>query len=211
VYEQAIAEAKAVCATYSFRPRFLDCGGGLPPPYVLMKRGTRYDASMNGKALAAMYRRILRAFEGLEALWLENGRFLLARSGVLVIRILDIKNRGGIRQLICDGGRTMNALLSTWENHELQPVIPRRGQSVSTVVHGPTCMAFDQLGFRPLPKALRAGDTLAWFDAGAYHLPWETHFSHGLAEVWWTDEHGIRRERNAESFDQFWGRWNTAE
>jgi len=27
-----------------------------------------------------------------------------------------------------------------------------------------------------------------WLDAGAYHLPWETRFSHGLCAVAWCDE-----------------------
>lgn len=212
VYEAAITEASAVCGSCSFQPRILDCGGGLPPPYILMKRGRRYDAAMSLPALASMHRRNLRAFPGLQELWLENGRHLLARAGVLVVSILDSKLRKGVRQLICDGGRTLNALISTWEHHELLPVTPHRGPTLPTVVHGPTCMAFDQLGFRSLPKSLQPGEPLAWFDAGAYHIPWETHFSHGLAEVWWHESDAeIRCERDAESFESYWSRWKKLE
>lgn len=53
-----------------------------------------------------------------------------------------------------------------------------------TSVHGPTCMAFDTLARRPMAVSLGPGDVLIWLDAGAYHLPWETRFSHELAEVW---------------------------
>jgi hypothetical protein len=28
---------------------------------------------------------------------------------------------------------------------------------------------------------------IGWMDAGAYHLPWETRFSHGLCAVVWCD------------------------
>ncbi len=140
-----------------------------------------------------------------QELWLENGRWLSARSGVLVVKILDVKERRGMRQLICDGGRTMNALVSVWEQHELLPLARRRGPNMLTAVHGPTCMAFDQLARKPLPASLRPGDHLLWFDAGAYHLPWETRFSHGLAEVWWHEGEKLVRVRPAESFASFAG------
>lgn len=68
-------------------------------------------------------------------------------------------------------------------------------------------MAFDQLGVRPFPKTLRPGDHLVWFDAGAYHIPWETHFSHGLASIWSTDGRTVVCERTPESFESYWGRW----
>jgi len=110
-----------------------------------------------------------------------------------------------VRQLICDGGRTMNALLSVWEQHALVPLETRRGRELLTVVHGPTCMAFDQLARIPLPASLRPGDHLLWLDAGAYHLAWETRFSHGLAGVCWHDETGLRLARPAQSFPEWWG------
>lgn len=207
-YQAALQEAAALCHSLPFKPRYLDCGGGLPPPWILMKRGKRYDSQMSLPALAEMYRRALKGFPSVEELWLENGRHLLARTGVLVVRILDIKERDGLRQLICNGGRTMNALISTWEHHALHPLENRRGMAIPTVVHGPTCMAFDQLGVRQFPKSLRAGDHLVWFDAGAYHIPWETHFSHGLASIWSIDGQTPACERGPESFDAFWGRWN---
>lgn len=208
-YGRAIDEAAQVCAAAGFSPRHIDVGGGLPPPYVLSKKARRLDAEMRLETLAGLYRAALKRFPAVAELWMENGRFLLARTGLLAVRVLEEKNRCGLRQLICDGGRTMNALLSTWENHALIEARPRRGKLMPTVVHGPTCMAFDQLGYRPMPGTIRAGDVLLWLDAGAYHLPWETHFSHGLAEVWWMGENGPQRERPAESFEDFWGRWRS--
>ena len=40
----------------------------------------------------------------------------------------------------------------------------------------------------PLAETVRLGDLVVWLDAGAYHLPWETRFSHGLCAVVWVDE-----------------------
>ncbi len=126
---------------------------------------------------------------------------------MLVVKVLDVKERRGIRHLICDGGRTMNALVSNWEAHGLISLPARRGPTCLTTVTGPTCMAFDQLARRPLPRGLRAGDHLIWLDAGAYHLPWETRFSHGLAAVFWHDGTRTRLVRRRERFDEWWGQW----
>ena len=109
-----------------------------------------------------------------------------------------------MRQLICDGGRTMNALVATWEQHQLLLPGGRRGPRVPTAVHGPTCMAFDRLARRPLPATLRPGDHLAWMDAGAYHLPWETRFSHGHAAVAWCAGERIRLVRPPQAFAEWW-------
>ena len=48
-------------------------------------------------------------------------------------------------------------------------------------------MTDDRLGALPLPDSVAPGDLIVWLDAGAYHLPWETRFSHGLCAVVWAD------------------------
>jgi diaminopimelate decarboxylase len=207
IYERALAEGLEVCDRADFRPRYVDLGGGWPPPRVLTREERPVAAAFDLPAMARVCDRALKLFPGLRELWLENGRWLTARSGVLVVRILDVKARRGMRSLICDGGRTMHALVSNWEAHELLTLPPRRGPHVLTTVNGPTCMAFDQLARRPLPRSLRAGDHLLWLEAGAYHLPWETRFSHGLAAVFWHDGRRTQLVRPREDFGSWWGQW----
>ncbi len=113
-----------------------------------------------------------------------------------------------MRYLICDGGRTTHALVSMWEQHALVPLVAPGGVKIPTTVTGPTCMAFDQLVRRPLPRSLRAGDVLLWLDAGAYHLSWETRFSHGLAAVLWHDGRKVSVVRRREEFSEWWGQWH---
>lgn len=187
-HRQALAEVAAFCQAVGWRPHCVDVGGGLPAPHTLGRGGQSLSAGHNPSTyepLARMVRAGLRKFDGVKEVWLENGRALLAGSGVLAIRVLDVKERRGLRQLICDGGRTQHALVSQWEQHELLPLPRRPGATTLTAIHGPTCMAFDQLARKPFPRSVRAGDVLLWFEAGAYHLSWETRFSHGLAEIWW--------------------------
>lgn len=207
IHQRAIAEVAAICAAAKFAPHNLDIGGGLPARHVLTRGGKVFDGEFSPRAFAQMLRQAAKAFPGLREIWLENGRFMSAGSGVLIVKILDVKERRGLRQLICDGGRTLNALTSLWEQHRLLTVPTRAGAMALTAVHGPTCMAFDQLARLPLPRTLRAGDHLIWLEAGAYHIPWETRFSHGHAAVWWHDEQGLRLARPRQDFDDFWGHW----
>jgi diaminopimelate decarboxylase len=207
IYERALREVASTCRAAGFAPRHVDCGGGFPPPRVRTRGGQAVDKDFDLAEMARVYERALKLFPEARELWLENGRWVSARSGVLVVRILDIKERGGVRSLICDGGRTMNALISNWETHDLFTMPERRGPTVLTTVHGPTCMAFDQLARCPLPRSLRGGDCLVWLDAGAYHLPWETRFSHGLAGVLWHDGKRVRVVRTAGTFREWWDQW----
>jgi len=207
-YERALAEVADLCRETGLAPRFLDCGGGFPVAHVHTRSGKPLDASFSLREMARVYQTALKSFPSVRELWLENGRWLSARSGVLVVRVLEAKERRGLRSLICDGGRATNALVSTWENHDLL-WLPERGggDECLTTVNGPTCMAFDQLARRPLPRALQPGDHFVWLDAGAYHLPWETRFSHGLAAVLWHDGEQVRVVRPRESFESWWGSW----
>lgn len=208
IYERALREAHAFCAAANWWPAFLDCGGGLPPRHTFSHDGREFAAGFHLKQFAAVLERRLPRFAGLRELWLENGRFLSARSGVLVVTVLDAKDCGGLRQLICDGGRTMNALVSNWEEHALLSVPARAGARRLTAVHGPSCMAFDQLMRRPLSRGLRPGDRLVWLEAGAYHIPWETRFSHGLAAVLWHEDGALKPARTAETFSAWWKQWS---
>jgi diaminopimelate decarboxylase len=220
VYERAIAEVAEVCRAAAFSPLHLDIGGGIPVRHVLSRGNKVYDGEFGLRSFAQMLRQSAKLFPGLREVWLENGRFVSAGSGALVLKILDAKERGGkaesekresgkelLRQLICDGGRTLNALTSQWEQHRILTVPNRSGEETLTAVCGPTCMAFDQLTRIPLPRSLRAGDHLVWLDAGAYHIPWETRFSHGHAAVLWHDEKGIHQIREKQSFDDWWRQW----
>ena len=208
IFERAIAEVTAVCQAAKFHPLHLDIGGGVPVRHVLTRGSKVFDGEFGLGSFAEMLRQSVKLFPALREIWLENGRFVSSGGGALAIKILDVKERGGVRQLICDSGRTLNALHSLWEQHALIPLEERVGEEVLTVVHGPTCMAFDQIARMSLPRSLRAGDHLLWLDAGSYHIPWETRFSHGHAAVWWHDKKGMRLAREAQSFENFWGQWS---
>jgi diaminopimelate decarboxylase len=147
----------------------------------------------------------------LEAIWLENGRFVTETSTALAVRVLEVKERDDCRYLICDGGRTNHALAADHGVHRLLLLPPRHGPPILTAICGPTCMTDDLLARIDLPRDVGAGDVIAWMDAGAYHLPWETRFSQPLCAVAWSEGPGhLARARERERPEAWAAAWSNA-
>jgi diaminopimelate decarboxylase len=109
---------------------------------------------------------------------IEPGRFLVARAGWLVARVLHVRDRGG-RQVVLDAGMTeliRPALYGARHGivalTSLGMPLDDGGAGAGTTdgpvdVHGPICESTDSLGDHALPP-LRRGDLVAIRDAGAY-------------------------------------------
>ena len=207
-WSRALSFVHEACAQEAWSPEIVDAGGGLPAFQTRNRGGGSLTASYDEglRSYAAHIKTALRRFSGCRQLWLEHGRHLSAGAGVLAIRVVDIKSHSKGRSAICDGGRTLQALVSMWESHDLITLRRSRSATSPVTVHGPTCMAFDQLGRVELPDDLTVKDVLLWTETGAYHLPWETRFSHGLCQVWWAEGGSLNLARAAETFDEYWNR-----
>ena len=204
LYGEAIREIGSLCSALKIRPRYLDCGGGVPAPGERTVQGG--ERGFDLVEFFAVLGRECRALSSLQEIWLENGRFLTSRAGVLVLTVLDRKERVEGQYVLCDGGRTNHALVSDWGRHLLS-IRPRRkeGKAVMTIVCGPTCMAYDWLWRDNLSTNIQLGDKIVWHNAGAYHIPWETRFSHGLAPiVWFGGSQDVRTIRKRENFEDWW-------
>ena len=71
-------------------------------------------------------------------------------------------------------------------------------------------MTDDVLVRAPLPGDIAPGDLIAWMNAGAYHLPWETRFSHGLCAVVWVGADGTMTLARAHESPASWAtRWRS--
>ena len=140
----------------------LDLGGGL---------GIRYrdETPPLPDAYAAM---VKRATAGLDCrLILEPGRMIVGNAGVLVSRVVYVKQSAGRRFVIVDAA--MNdlprpALYDAY--HDIEPVAatPEGAATTPADVVGPICESADSFARdRPLPP-LAAGDLLVFRTAGAY-------------------------------------------
>lgn len=186
-YQTALLELDLSLNSTNIQLKCLDLGGGLPVEEV-KQLDPAWHSTFSLGDLDRILRFCKKTFPTVQEYVLENGRFVLSGSGVLVLTVNDIKEIGGVRYLICDGGRTNHALPSDWEEHEIEVLPNRSGDLVYTAICGPTCMAFDCIARKMLARDVSIGDKVLWFDAGAYHLSWETRFSRPLARVLWHSE-----------------------
>lgn len=143
--------------------RSLDLGGGLGVPE---RPG---DSALDLAALDASLAEFKRAHPGFE-LWIEPGRFLVARAGVLVAPVTQTKQKGDVAYVGIGTG--MNSLLrpalyGAWHDVVNLSRLGAPAARKVTVV-GPICETGDTLGRdRLLPETL-SGDVLLIDVTGAY-------------------------------------------
>ncbi len=166
-FEQAfklMAELATRLKSEGHNIRHLDLGGGLGIPY----RGTN-DVPPHPDEYAAMVRRILGHL-GLKYV-LEPGRMIVGNAGILVSRVIYVKETGDNSFIIQDAG--MNDLIRPTlydAYHDIIPVKQPENNAAMMIadVVGPVCESGDYLAKdRHLPKP-EQGDLLATMTAGAY-------------------------------------------
>jgi diaminopimelate decarboxylase len=140
----------------------IDVGGGLGVCY----RDGR-DQPVSAADYAEVIRGALSDFGG--RILLEPGRWLVAESGVLLTRVLRIKQGRQRRFLVVDAGMTeliRPSLYDAW--HEIVPLSDRQQPPQLYDVVGPVCETSDTFAVdRELP-ACEPGDLLKIMTTGAY-------------------------------------------
>jgi diaminopimelate decarboxylase len=150
----------------------LDLGGGFPVPPI-GQAGPRPDRF--ARELAPLLEAIPDDRRP-RRLAVEPGRFLVARAGWLVARVLHVRERPNAdvtRQVVLDAGMTELIRPALYgARHEIEALTslgrPALGDALTTaLVEGPVCESTDHLGVHDLPP-LRRGDLVVVRDAGAY-------------------------------------------
>lgn len=144
---------------------FFDVGGGLAVDYEPGVEVPKLDDYLD-----IVINEIKAGLGRLPRLIFEPGRYLVARSGVLVTRVLRRKVTGGNHFLIVDAGMNDFARTSLYgAYHHLLDISTRAQAPVSTHVVGPICETTDSFASgRPLNGAIGRGDYLIICDTGAY-------------------------------------------
>jgi diaminopimelate decarboxylase len=189
----------------------IDVGGGLG---VCYRRG--HDRPIEAGAYVAVIREALAGFEG--RIVLEPGRYLVAEAGVLMTRVIRVKQGEQRRFLVVDAA--MNDLLrpslyDAW--HDIVPVSGPPRAAVTYDIVGPVCETGDTFAVaRELP-ACKAGDLLLVAATGAYGASMGSNYNSRplLAEVLLDDGRYavIRRRQSFEEMiagEQPAGNWQTA-
>ena len=138
----------------------LDLGGGIGVDY---KDGTPTDFTAYGELVSRLF-----ADSGFQ-LGFEPGRSIVANNGVLLTRVIYVKDGDNKRFAIVDAA--MNDLLrpTLYEaHHDIRPVGPEGAIEGPADIVGPVCETGDYLGLDRMMPSLAAGDCLAVMSAGAY-------------------------------------------
>jgi len=175
-YQEAIGKALSLLEELrgeGYAVDTLDVGGGFGADY---KQGQAPPALEYAEAIVPMLRG-----RGLRVV-MEPGRSIIANAGVLLTRVLYVKQSGEKQFVIVDGA--MNDLIRPslygafhfiWPVRPLGGCIPRHREeglclpgSVNVDIVGPVCETGDFLGQDRWLPPVRRGDLLAVFTAGAY-------------------------------------------
>ena len=170
----------------------LDLGGGIGVDY---QDGTPADFTAYGELVSRLF-----AGSGFQ-LGFEPGRSIVANNGVLLTRVIYVKDGDNKRFVIVDAA--MNDLLrpTLYEaHHDIRPVSPEGAIEGPADIVGPVCETGDYLGLDRMMPSLAAGDCLAVMSAGAYGAVMASSYNSRppASEVMVLDGdvHILRRRRN---------------
>jgi diaminopimelate decarboxylase len=139
----------------------LDMGGGLGISY---DGGPVIDPAEYVRALVQATRG-----SGLKVA-IEPGRVLVGPAGVLLTRVVDVKQFPGAKRfVVVDAGMTelmRPALYNAY--HRIDPLVPRAGDPIAVDVVGPICESTDAYARGRLLPPVEVGDLIVVRDVGAY-------------------------------------------
>ncbi len=170
VYREALDVLLSVARRFSGL-EFIDIGGGLGIPYKPGEKPIDLDqfGSIVSKAL-----RDFSQSHGHVKLRIEPGRYIVGNAGVLLVRVVDIKEVeiNNSRKIFVGVDSGMNHLIRPALYGSYHEVIPAskadKPKEILVDIVGDICESGDILALeRPMPR-LEEGDLLAIMDVGAY-------------------------------------------
>ncbi|WP_425147984.1 diaminopimelate decarboxylase [Deinococcus sp.] len=181
-----IADLRAVTGALEV----LDVGGGWG-----------LDADLHG--IAARARAAAAAFGA--QLWVEPGRYLVARAGMLLTRVMGSKSTGRDFTLLDAGMTELLRPMLYGAEHPVRALWHAEGSLVSDLA-GPACESGDLLGRDvSLPAGAVRGDLLAVLDAGAYAAAMSSNYltrPRPAEALWDAQEWALIRRR--EGVEEIW-------
>ncbi|MBL7993835.1 diaminopimelate decarboxylase [bacterium] len=158
--------AKDIMEQKGLSLEYIDIGGGLGIPYA------ENEKELDVTALGNEFRNLHKKMPSLNKVhWIvEPGRYLSGECGVLLTNVVDVKTSRGVRFVITDAG--INNFLRPALIQQNHPVLVANKFDRNPVniyrVEGPLCTSLDCLGTDVNLPYIEAGDTIAFFNAGAY-------------------------------------------
>ncbi|MEZ0289998.1 MAG: diaminopimelate decarboxylase [Sulfolobales archaeon] len=151
---------------------FIDIGGGLGIPYKPDEKPL--DLALFGRTVVELVREFNKKYQQTVKLRVEPGRYIVGDAGVLLVRVVDIKEveSGGKRKIFVGVDSGMNHLIRPalyGAYHEIIAVNKADHERTQIVdVVGNICESGDIIAIERSMPALEEGDILAIMNVGAY-------------------------------------------
>jgi len=141
--------------------QYLDLGGGIGVQY------TSADPSLNLEDLKKL---IATHFSNVPyTISFEPGRYLIAKAGYLITKIVTTKQNGGVNYLITDAGMNTFIRPSLYKaKHKIEAINCLSKTKTEYTIAGPICESSDVLAKNVVLPQQNRGDYLIIHDAGAY-------------------------------------------
>jgi diaminopimelate decarboxylase len=184
-YEAVFAQLTALLARFP-HANTLDLGGGFAVPGFPLEAFSRGVQAFLGRV------------PGVQRLMLEPGRFLVAESGVLLTRVLHVKE-GRRRHVIADAGMAELLRPALYGAQHPVRVLAEKGAEndaqPTTIadLDGPLCENADRLAHAAQLPAVTPGTLLAVEQAGAYGLAMASNYASSLRPAEVTLQGGVVR------------------
>lgn len=150
----------------------VDVGGGLGVPYYDGEK--ELDIEVIGKELSHAFHVFKRQHPGCEIV-MEIGRYLVANSGVLITKVIDVKESKGETFAITNGGMNIHLLasgLGSFSKKNLPYSVfkktPVKENNGLTTITGPLCTPTDILIKKANMSEPSISDQVVVYQSGAY-------------------------------------------
>ena len=139
---------------------YVDLGGGLSVNY--REDNNKFDTIALGKLADSFFS------DAPYTISFEPGRYLIAKAGIIITKILTSKENGGLNYLITDAGmQTLIRPAMYGEYHKIKPLNKNGREEIYTIA-GPICESSDILAKNIYLPKQEIDNYLAICDVGAY-------------------------------------------
>jgi diaminopimelate decarboxylase len=163
-------ELASTCSRWEgFRLRFIVFGGGFGVPYDEHEQELKIPSLAN--KVSEMIRKSNYNYSISDIrLVLELGRFLVARAGVFLTRVTEVKKSRGKLYIITDGGMNQFLRPVLMDLNHPTLIVTKLGELETNTadIGGPLCTPLDVIASEVEIPEVEVGDIVGLFNAGAY-------------------------------------------
>ena len=178
-----------------FDIKSVDIGGGY---------GVRYDKQSNGFDFDKFKRESISLLKDMKlSITTEPGRYFIAESGALIMRVEYVKEEWGRKYVILNGGMNDYIRAAMYDAYnDILPIIKKDGKEKYEFV-GPICESSDVFANNRECSTIEAGDYVALLDSGAYGFSMSSNYnSRTLISQIMIDKDKHHLIRKAQTFEE---------